>query len=240
MVQQQRDRGPVQQHDIVRSLDAGRVPEPRERGERRERGQRHQPRPQRNEEQDHRPHHVELPFDAHRPRDLPRGDEVLLVEEQRVVWPRVLQLVPRLPAERLRLEQHDDQHEVVDRHDAEHATQVEVAQRNASVAVLLAQQQRRDQEARHHEEDVHAEPAGQPLVALAREVLEDHQEHADRTHAVERVEVLQLAVGLEGRGVAQRIGESFVQGLLLQHASLPGQQKKEGVSSRQPRVCTAS
>ena len=51
----------------------------------------------------------------------------------------------------------------------------------------LGEDERRDQESRQHEEDVHAEePGGEPRNL---EMEQQHEDHGDRAHPVERVYV---------------------------------------------------
>ncbi len=109
--------------------------------------------------------------------EAPVGDE----EERR-------DAVPRDRGRAAREEHHpagehgDEEHRGRGGEDALHALAVELGERDPAALVVLAQQERRDDEARDHEEDVDAEEAaGRPR----EQVIEDDRDHGEGAEALD-------------------------------------------------------
>ncbi|MCK9823245.1 hypothetical protein NOCD_07115 [Nocardioides cavernae] len=141
------------------------------------------------------PDEVELLLDADRPglREVHRARRELRVEGQEPL-DRLRTARGLVDAAPLQQQHRAEQGGVVGRGDAEDAAYPEAEQGDAAGRGLLTQQQRGDQEAREHEEHVHAEPAAREHRGRPAEVEPDHRERRDRPDAVEAAEV---AVGEE-------------------------------------------
>ncbi len=153
-----------------------------------------------------RPHEVELPLDGDRPGVRERLVRRELVDHEQVERHRLAE--PRAGAVEVREGVRRGEHHQVDRQDAEDAPDVEGPQRHPSPRLLLAQHQRGDQEAGQHEEQLDADPAGQPGPSRPPEVEGDDDHRGDRAEPVEGREPTHRTVfGVTNRGHPLNSGE---------------------------------
>ena len=155
------------------------------------------------EDHDQRPEQVELLLHRQRPQVAQRGERpgrgVPLADEDLVPVAAVQQPADEVAAgapERVALEQrhvHGQAGEQQEhgRQQAAGTTQPELAEGDAPGALVLGDQQQRDQVAADHEEDLDAEePAAQPLVVG---VVDHHADHGQGAQAVEPGQVRHAA-----------------------------------------------
>src|SRR5207249_4083094 len=102
-----------------------------------------------------------------------------------------------------------NQHDVVQREDAEASPDVERCEGQRAATTLLAQREHSDEVAAEYEEHNHAASTHQPTPNLVVHVVGDDDENADGAQAVEFWKVLAVLVGLVRQGSVHCSQDSY-------------------------------